>query len=148
MIRSESLPACAGYWIAWAAAHLHAVIRGSFTKYCGDQARLNTRDIAMPDSDEFELIAQNRSSLGNQLRIVALTGHADDPTKHRCTRAGFDGFLAKPASVSDLEAALKFVSPGRKNSDKKRPGNGVHRLDGFLLYYPGSTRQAASHSHL
>ena len=64
-------------------------------------------DLTMPDVSGFELIGPLRLQVGNQCRILALSGHADEHMRKRCAAAGFDGFLAKPASAEELETALQ-----------------------------------------
>jgi CheY-like chemotaxis protein len=62
-------------------------------------------DLNMPEPDGFEVARRVRSA-HPQLRLVAITGRATAENKRMALRAGFDEFLQKPASLSDLLAAL------------------------------------------
>src|SRR5262245_36881619 len=64
-------------------------------------------DIAMPQKSGLELIGPLRVNVGAQCKIVAVTGHADHEMQERCTAAGFDAFVVKPAIIGDLEAVLR-----------------------------------------
>jgi PAS domain S-box-containing protein len=62
-------------------------------------------DIAMPETDGYELIRRIRRHNGS-IRAVAMTGFADADSRERCLRLGFDEFLAKPFEPRLLVAAV------------------------------------------
>lgn len=65
-------------------------------------------DCHMPNVDGFELTRRIRQSegQGRHLPIVALSASALPEQAHACLAAGMDGFLAKPATLKDLDAKL------------------------------------------
>jgi CheY-like chemotaxis protein len=64
-------------------------------------------DLGLPQMSGFALAQQLRQELaGAKLSVVAVTGFVDDDSRQRAREAGFDAFLAKPASIDDLERVL------------------------------------------
>ena len=79
--------------------------------YDGDSAvELSTRfvpdiafiDLRMPMLDGFDTAKEFRSRLGEGTVLIALTGQDWTKTGDEAGRAGFDGFLQKPAQASAL----------------------------------------------
>ncbi|OFX24185.1 MAG: hypothetical protein A2V77_07655 [Anaeromyxobacter sp. RBG_16_69_14] len=64
-------------------------------------------DIGLPGMDGFEVVRTMRSDpeLGS-IRVIALSGYASAEDLDRSRQAGFDGHLAKPVKLEDLERAL------------------------------------------
>ena len=65
-------------------------------------------DVGMPGMDGCALMARVRERY--DLPGVALTGFDDAGHRARCRAAGFAGFVAKPADVPTLRAALTAVT--------------------------------------
>ena len=64
-------------------------------------------DVGLPDIDGYEVARQLRGAPQTQgLRLVALTGYSAPEDRARALVAGFDGHLAKPIGLADLEALL------------------------------------------
>jgi len=59
-------------------------------------------DLQMPMLDGFDTAREFRSRLGEKPVLIALTGQDWDRTGTEADRAGFDGFLQKPAQASAL----------------------------------------------
>lgn len=79
--------------------------------YDGDSAvQLTTRfrpdiafiDLQMPMLDGFDTAREFRSRLGDKAVLIALTGQEWERTGDAAGRAGFDGYLQKPAQASAL----------------------------------------------
>jgi two-component system sensor histidine kinase/response regulator len=69
-------------------------------------------DIQMPEMDGIEatrLIRQSERNTGEHLPIIAMTAHAMPGDRERCVCCGMDGYLPKPISVRDLDAAIEDV---------------------------------------
>ena len=67
-------------------------------------------DLAMPDMDGCELIAQfRRMPSFAHTPIVAITGHANQGHKTMAMKAGFDNVLFKPVSLTVIRAVLAGV---------------------------------------
>jgi CheY-like chemotaxis protein len=62
-------------------------------------------DLTLPGQERFALIEQLRSKIGREVRIVAVTGHADDDVRRQALEHGFDDLLVKPVSLEQLAAA-------------------------------------------
>ena len=65
-------------------------------------------DCQMPVMDGFEATAQIRSHPSIEIPppIVAMTANALEGDRDRCIAAGMDGYIDKPISADDLQAAL------------------------------------------
>lgn len=65
-------------------------------------------DVSLGDGEDgMEILRRWRECGVEQPRVIALTGHADDHTRHRCAAAGCVAVLLKPATTADLLAAIK-----------------------------------------
>jgi signal transduction histidine kinase/DNA-binding response OmpR family regulator len=83
----------------------------------GDQAidRVSTEkfdlvfmDCEMPGKDGFETTLAIRKLQGREkLPIIALTAHATDDVRARCTHVGMNDFVAKPPSLDTLRGVVK-----------------------------------------
>jgi CheY-like chemotaxis protein len=66
-------------------------------------------DIAMPEQDGYSLIGEVRrlgEQRGRRLAAVAVTAYARDIDRDRALDAGFDSYLAKPASPVEVARAV------------------------------------------
>ena len=73
-------------------------------------------DLQMPGMDGLEAIRRIRAreqESGGRTHIIVLTAHTMAADRERCTKAGADGFLAKPMYRRDLIAQIANV--GEKN---------------------------------
>ncbi|MCR5418146.1 MAG: response regulator [Lachnospiraceae bacterium] len=71
-------------------------------------------DHMMPGMDGVEAMKRIRSVYGKEKKdvpIVALTANAVSTAKEMFIREGFDGFVAKPIELGELERVLKKVLP-------------------------------------
>jgi len=59
-------------------------------------------DLQMPMLDGFDTAKEFRSRLGEGAVLIALTGQDWSQTSDAASRAGFDGYLQKPAQASQL----------------------------------------------
>ena len=65
-------------------------------------------DLSLGDGEDgLELLARWRECNVFPARVIALTGHADERTRDRCTAAGCATVLIKPAPSADVLASLK-----------------------------------------
>ena len=64
-------------------------------------------DIGLPVMDGYELARRLRAQRHDRhLRLIALTGYAQESDKQRAVEAGFDAHLVKPVGLDVLEAVL------------------------------------------
>jgi len=64
-------------------------------------------DIQMPGLDGY-MVAEDLSELESpDYLLVALTAYADEEHRRECEANGFDKFLAKPASMEELERLVE-----------------------------------------
>jgi CheY-like chemotaxis protein len=63
-------------------------------------------DLGLPGVDGCEVARRLRAALGSDIRLVALTGHAQEEDRRRTQEAGFDAHLVKPVATEELTRAL------------------------------------------
>jgi CheY-like chemotaxis protein len=68
-------------------------------------------DIQMPMLDGFDTAKEFRARLGDKPVLIALTGQEWARTGDEAGRAGFDGFLQKPAQASALAKLVDSLAP-------------------------------------
>ena len=71
-------------------------------------------DHMMPEMDGVEAMKRIRSSIGKKERetaIIALTANAVSGAREMFLAEGFDGFVAKPIEITELERVLRRVLP-------------------------------------
>jgi two-component system, OmpR family, response regulator len=67
-------------------------------------------DLSLPDIDGFEVAKLIRHQPKfSETKIVAVTGFSDDAHRQRAGYAGFNGYLVKPVSLADIEAAVNHA---------------------------------------
>lgn len=72
---------------------------------CGDyRPQVVITDIVLPDFDGYELAVRLRAILGQETRIIALSGLPKNP--QRPEGENFDNWLEKPVDLSTLEKLL------------------------------------------
>jgi two-component system capsular synthesis sensor histidine kinase RcsC len=67
-------------------------------------------DIHMPEMDGYELLAALRK-LHATVPVLAFSAVAEHEATHNWRERGFSGYVAKPASLSELQSALLEVAP-------------------------------------
>jgi len=73
-------------------------------------------DIGLPDLDGYEVARRMRKLVGQQIKIIALTGYGQAEDQRKAYEAGFDFHLTKPVALDKLREVLAtFASAnGRK----------------------------------
>ncbi len=66
-------------------------------------------DLGLPGLDGFQVARQIRTALGESVRLVALTGYAQEEDRRRTSDAGFDAHLSKPVELEELNRVLSGV---------------------------------------
>jgi CheY-like chemotaxis protein len=70
-------------------------------------------DIGLPLLDGYQVARQVRATLGDGIRLIALTAYSQPEDRRQAFEAGFDFHLGKPADLEELSGLLKKpVSPG------------------------------------
>jgi len=64
-------------------------------------------DLAMPDDDGFAVLRQLRRKVGRDLYTILLTAHDEMDTKLKALDSGFDDFLSKNSTESEIVAKLR-----------------------------------------
>src|SRR5690606_37708222 len=75
-------------------------------------------DIYFGKHDGREIIREIKQ-IAPEMKIIALTSHADSTTIKSSVSAGFDGYLLKIDSREEIEKALKAVIRGEKYYSSK-----------------------------
>jgi len=68
-------------------------------------------DLQMPMLDGFDTAREFRARLGEKPVLIALTGQDWERTGNEADRAGFDGYLQKPAQASALAKLVDSLAP-------------------------------------
>jgi CheY-like chemotaxis protein len=66
-------------------------------------------DIGLPDLDGYAVAREIRAQLGDEIRLVALTGYGQPLDRVRAKDAGFDAHLVKPADLDQITET--FAAP-------------------------------------
>ncbi|CAB3656255.1 Sensor histidine kinase RcsC [Paraburkholderia sediminicola] len=77
-------------------------------------------DIHMPVMDGYELLASLRKA-HTDLPVLAFSAVTDNQQQEGWRERGFSGYVAKPASLSELETALLAVRPAGSRAATSRP---------------------------
>lgn len=67
-----------------------------------EQPDLILMDIQLPDINGYEAVRQIRGTLGDEVRIIAVTAYAMAGDREKCLEAGCDGYLEKPINVKSF----------------------------------------------
>ena len=91
-------------------------------------------DIGLPVMDGYELARRLRQG-PRAMRLIALTGYAQESDRRRAAEAGFDAHLVKPVGLATLEAVLgdlerrgSELEPERELAGGERGRRGETRL--------------------
>jgi len=63
-------------------------------------------DIGLPGLDGYAVAKRLRSELGQEVRLVAMTGYGQEEDRRRAQQAGFDAHLVKPVDPELLHQLL------------------------------------------
>jgi CheY-like chemotaxis protein len=77
-------------------------------------------DIGLPVLDGYAVARNVREKLGDNIRLVAVTGYGQAEDRQRALSAGFDEHMRKPLALPDLEELLVDFAAGAKAA----PANG------------------------
>lgn len=64
-------------------------------------------DIGLPELDGYGVARAVRQRLGDEVRLIALTGYGTDEDVRRGAAAGFDDYLIKPVDPATLASAIQ-----------------------------------------
>ncbi len=74
------------------------------------EPRIALVDIGLPDMSGYEVARHLRTTFGDRIYLIALTGYSQSDDKKKSHEAGFDAHLVKPASVDELTRILVTVA--------------------------------------
>ncbi|TMQ25219.1 MAG: response regulator [Candidatus Rokuibacteriota bacterium] len=63
-------------------------------------------DLGLPGLDGYEVARRIRDTLGDRVRLIALTGYGRSEDRQRTAEAGFDEHLLKPVDVDEILSLL------------------------------------------
>jgi signal transduction histidine kinase len=63
-------------------------------------------DIGLPGLDGYRVAQELRARVGEEIRLVAITGYGGPEDRHRALQAGFDHHLVKPVKPDELDRLL------------------------------------------
>ena len=70
-------------------------------------------DIGLPGMDGYDLAVRMRATLGDHVRLIAVSGYSHDEARQRSRDAGFSEHLVKPVGMASLRAALQAIAPSQ-----------------------------------
>ena len=72
-------------------------------------------DIALPGMDGFSVLERLKADPSTAtIPVCALTAFAMNDDRERCLRAGFDGYLVKPISVTEFPRQVRDLLDARE----------------------------------
>ena len=72
-------------------------------------------DIALPGMDGFSALKHLKADPSTAtIPVCALTAFAMNDDRERCLRAGFDGYLVKPISVTEFPRQVRDLLDARE----------------------------------
>ena len=87
-------------------------------KALAEKPDLIIMEILLPKKDGLQVVAHLRANpLTRNTRIVAATAMALPDDRERCLASGFDGYLAKPFTMRELEKLLQTVFSSNDSPD-------------------------------
>jgi signal transduction histidine kinase len=63
-------------------------------------------DIGLPGLDGYRVAQELRARVGEEIRLVAITGYGGPEDRHRALQAGFDHHLVKPVNPAELDRLI------------------------------------------
>jgi DNA-binding response OmpR family regulator len=76
----------------------------------GERPELLILDISMPEVNGIDMLEFiRRRPEWKELPILMLSSEATDQQVDQCLELGADGFIAKPVTIDELEAAINYV---------------------------------------
>jgi signal transduction histidine kinase/ActR/RegA family two-component response regulator len=63
-------------------------------------------DVGLPGFDGYELARRARTSLGDSIGLIAMTGYGQEADRMRAFEAGFDDHVVKPSTIEEISAAI------------------------------------------
>jgi CheY-like chemotaxis protein len=68
-------------------------------------------DVQMPKMDGFDATRAIRQRYLNGIKIIAVTGYADDSDRKKCIDSGMDDCITKPVSIEKLRETINNHLP-------------------------------------
>ncbi|HWG42247.1 MAG TPA: ATP-binding protein [Gemmataceae bacterium] len=79
-----------------------------------DRPQVILIDLGLPGLDGFQVARQIRAALADSVRLVALSGYAQEEDRQRCRESGFDAHLPKPVELEELNRVMAAPVSGDK----------------------------------
>ncbi len=102
--------------------HVKAAVNGREALEAWEKERFDVilMDVQMPEMDGFEATAAIRireRKTGQRQPIIAVTAHAMKGDREKCLKAGMDGYVTKPISITELEEVLSALLRTRETAE-------------------------------
>jgi CheY-like chemotaxis protein len=102
-------------------------------KAFAERPDLVVMDLSLPGLDGWEATRRLKADERTKdVPVVAVTGHALEGSRETATKAGCDGYIAKPCLPADLVTEIRRVLAGNdraRGSKKSDSGAGRRRAD-------------------
>ncbi|RYF65669.1 MAG: response regulator [Cytophagaceae bacterium] len=90
-------------------------------------------DIQMPVMDGYTATRQIRTTLQNNVPIIAMTAHALASEREQCLQAGMNDFIPKPFQIEELQRVMRKYTPSVKSSGTDVIRTSVKPVAGFSI---------------
>ncbi|GAB3800429.1 ATP-binding protein [Spirosoma humi] len=99
-----------------------------------DKYDLVLMDIQMPVMDGYTATRQIRTTLQNNVPIIAMTAHALASEREQCLQAGMNDFIPKPFQIEELQRVMrKYTPPPVKASGAEVVRASARPVTGFSI---------------
>jgi FixJ family two-component response regulator len=108
-----------------------------------DSAGCVVVDLQMPHETGLD-VQRRLASLGNNMPVIFISGHADVPSSVTALKAGAIDFIMKPFAIQDLLDAVDRAM--ELDGERRQAGGGQDQVRALANPFPGDARDKKNYS--